>query len=272
MTIDDTFYKYDGDATVLHPPNSVSFDRQTRACSLFKKPDASPDHTTNNGGPVLQAVSSILHDVRLLVGGDRGGASDPTRSSSAPALTTDTKSSPAKNTPTKLHRYLKYAEAELGLDRISIFEHSLAREGYGPDILPYVTDEKLVMCGLSHGDAIRLKRGASEWWSGPKAKRTKVLDDVDNEPVEEKGMVRFEKRFAEGGTESLFGKGLREGINWREAEFVWWYFNDVTKKAEIVPDGFVPDIDKEYLDPNAPPFDYPPEAGASGNSASTTEL
>ncbi|KAF8957940.1 hypothetical protein BDZ97DRAFT_1628693, partial [Flammula alnicola] len=243
---------YDNEATILHPPNSVSFDRQTRARSLFKKPAASSDHGSSDGGPVLQAVSSILHDVRLMYGGDhRAEHSDhaQVRSASAPAAIIETKSSPVKNTPTKLRRYLEYAENELGLDSVLIFEHSLAKEGYGPDILPYVPDEKLVLCGLSHGDAMRLKRGASGWWNGPEAKRPKVMEDlVDKELEVEKRKIRFEKRFTDGGCASVFGPGIMTGRNWREDEFVWWYFNDVTKKLEKVPDGYIPEIDQEYLD------------------------
>ena len=51
------------------------------------------------------------------------------------------------------------------------YEDSLAREGYGPDILPEVDNKALVECGLTPGDAIRLKHGARDWWNGPEAKR-----------------------------------------------------------------------------------------------------
>ena len=85
--------------------------------------------------------------------------------------TSQIQSSPPKNTPSKLLRYLQHAEKHLGVQNAVTYEDSLAREGYGPDILPEVDNKALVECGLTPGDAIRLKHGARDWWNGPEAKR-----------------------------------------------------------------------------------------------------
>jgi hypothetical protein len=54
------------------------------------------------------------------------------------------------------------------------------------------------------------------------------------------------------GSHSVFGPGLVPGTNHRAHVFEWWFYNQLTKTLEKVPDGFVPDIDQEYMDPNAP--------------------
>lgn len=118
-------------------------------------------------------VSSILHDVRLLLTGNTSATSDKA-SHGVPAVTqrasTAPPVSPIKNSPTKLNRYLRYAEENLGVKNATIHEFSLASHGYGPDILEDVADSALITCGLTAEDAIRLKRGASDWWNGPEAK------------------------------------------------------------------------------------------------------
>lgn len=81
-------------------------------------------------------------------------------------------------TPTKLTRFLAYAEANLGVQNAPALELSLKMKGYGPDILHLVEDSKLCSLGMSPGDVLRLKRGAPEWYSSPNAKRPRV-DDGD---------------------------------------------------------------------------------------------
>jgi hypothetical protein len=165
--------------------------------------------------------------------------------------------SPIKNTPTKLNRYLRYAEEHLGVKNATRHEFSLASHGYGPDILEEVADNDLITCGLTAGDAIRLKRGASKWWKGPEAKRRKttaddeyaVLSEVPQESYNRSDYsIRFEKRFHTGGSHSLFGSGITPGRVQKSANFSWYYFNQVTRRTEPVPEGHVPILD---------PVEYP---------------
>ena len=47
----------------------------------------------------------------------------------------------------------------------------LSEWGYGPDIMKKIDKSDLISCGLSDGDALRLKRAARIWWTSPDAKR-----------------------------------------------------------------------------------------------------
>jgi len=128
---------------------------------------------------------------------------------------------------------------------------------------------ELVECGFTIGDALRLKRAASVWWASPDAKRTHRRSPTPIPTVREdlRERIRFEKRFADKtGCTSVFGPGIIPGKNLREKEFVWWFFNTVTRVVEKVPDGFVPDIDAEYLDFDAPPFEPSPSPDPIANT------
>lgn len=58
------------------------------------------------------------------------------------------------------------------------YKYALTQKGYGPDILPHIDNDMLVLCGLTYGDAIHLKQGASIWWNSPEVKCPKVIKDV----------------------------------------------------------------------------------------------
>jgi hypothetical protein len=157
-------------------------------------------------------------------------------------------SSPINYSPSKLPAFLQYAQDKLGVKNAMLYRYSLEGKGFGPDILPFVEDSQIVSCGVSAGDAIRLKRGASKWWESPEAKRPRPP------PAEEdyRTRIRFEKRFLEGGCASVFGPGMMPGKNHREDEFTWWYYDENEKQVRKVPDGLIPEIDQQYLDENAP--------------------
>lgn len=65
---------------------------------------------------------------------------------------------------------------------------------------------------------------------------------------------------------SVFGPGIVPGRNFRAKEFEWWFYNSRTEAVEKVPDGFIPDIDQEYIDPNAPLFEPSPSPEATGSA------
>jgi hypothetical protein len=187
-----------------------------------------------------------------------GTASSEPLTTPAPAST-----SSAINMPSKLTCYLNYAERVLGIMNAAIYEPSLSCEGYGPDILSFIDEKNLILCGLCAGDAIRLKQGASAWWNSPEAKRSKISvpEDAhsnDDEPQLDYKKIRFEKRFVDdGGCVTVFGAGLVEGVNCRYQEFTLWYYNEVMKHLEKVPSGYVPIVDPESLDLNEPPYESP---------------
>ena len=111
----------------------------------------------------------------------------------------------------------------------------------------------LVSCGLSDGDALRLKRAAWIWWTSPDAKRIwRSLTPIPAVHIDECDHIQFEKLYAsDGGSMSVFGPGIIPGKNFRVKEFEWWFYNAHTKAVEKVPDGFIPDIDLEYFDIHA---------------------
>jgi hypothetical protein len=74
-------------------------------------------------------------------------------------------SSPVCNTPSKLSRFLKYAEEQLGVHAATGYEENFHAHGYEPDILHLVEDSALQHIGLSEGDIIRLKKNALRWWN-----------------------------------------------------------------------------------------------------------
>lgn len=255
-------YKYDANTSADHPPNTLSFDPKTRARSLFEDPKK-----LTGGTDMLQVVSTILSDARALY-----APVTPSNMAVPPTTTpfpTAVSSSPAKNTPTKLSRFLRYVEEHEGIKDARMFEDMLSERGYGPDIMDEIDKNDLVSCGLSDGDALRLKRAARIWWTSPDAKRIRrSLTPIRAVHDDERDRIRFEKRYAiDGGSVSVFGPGIVPGKNFRAKEFEWWFYNTHTKAVEKVPDGFIPDIDPEYLDFNAPPYEpsLSPETTDSAN-------
>jgi len=51
---------------------------------------------------------------------------------------------------------------------------------------------------------------------------------------------------------SVFGSGLRPGRNRFPKCFTWFYYNTDKDCVEPVPPGFVPALDPQFLDINAP--------------------
>lgn len=109
------------------------------------------------------------------------------------------------------------------------------------------------------GDAVRLKRGASAWWTSPEAKRRRLPDQPQPQEnfFEPSYHLRFEKRFVDGGSKSVFGSGLVPGKNRRHRQFTWYYYNETTETLEQVPDGFIPTIDPATLEEEETPYKTP---------------
>jgi hypothetical protein len=257
----DNSLQTDGEVSRFNPPNTTAFDPQMRRRSLFQRPPNSTAASTSSEitAPLAQA-SELLREVRKLFGPASGSRHMSSDAPASPTPLQQIPASPPTNTPSKLQRYLEYAEKHLGVNEATLYENRLAQESFGPDIFPLISEQLLVNCGLTMGDAVRLKRGASTWWTSPEAKRSKLFHEPSpqNNLVETIYDIRFEKRFVEGGSMSVFGSGLVPGKNIHHREFTWYYYNRETKTVEIVPKGFIPIIDPEYLDINAPFYEPTP--------------
>lgn len=126
-------------------------------------------------------------------------------------------SSPVRPTPTKLTRFLEYAEDKLGVVNATTFEHRLREQSYGPDILHLADSNDLKSLGIDPGDVIRLKRGAPDWYNGPLAKRPRRMEHDGPQPpsppgaVNEEQKVSFERRWKDGTEAKRFwGPGVAE--------------------------------------------------------------
>ena len=138
-----------------------------------------------------------------------------------------------------------------------MFEDTLAEKGYGLDVI--MTDDinknNLISCGLTAGDAVCLKRTARTWWTSADAKCPCQHSPSPVRRYDDHEHIHFEKQYVnDSGSESVFGPGMVPGRNFRVKEFIWWFYNTCTETVEKVPDGLIPNIDSEYLDPNAPVY------------------
>ncbi|KAJ7633559.1 hypothetical protein DFH06DRAFT_1437490 [Mycena polygramma] len=185
-----------------------------------------------------QAVGSTsdlghLANIMTMIMGPRAAPTDPAaivnlhtppKKGSAPLSVHSPVLSPLKPTPTKLPRFLEYAETSLGIPTARTLESPMRRNGFGPDIMHMLEDKELIDLGMNKGDAIRLKAGAQTWWNGPNAKRKRdeetasghapfgfgsvgtgafaANNDLTTPPSKK---VSFETRFSDGGAERFYG-------------------------------------------------------------------
>ncbi|KAF8869581.1 hypothetical protein BD779DRAFT_1806845 [Infundibulicybe gibba] len=139
--------------------------------------------------------------------------------------------SPPKSSPSKLLAYLKYAEEHLGIAHVTNYENLLLHEGYGPDILPYIDEKSLILCGLTASDTICLK--------SPLPNEGPADGQLEPDP--------------EATPSALKRDGTIVGVH------LWWFYNEVTKSTEKVPNGFIPNRDPAFLsDPDAPSCESSP--------------
>lgn len=171
-------------------------------------------------------------------------------------------SSPSKNTPTKLRRFLEHAEKDLGVAGATFFHYSMEDKGYGPDILHEVPDSDLKGIGIKPGDVLRLKRDAPLWFNGPDAKRRRLVSGSTSRARDDSvpaTRTRFEKQWSDGGRASSFGDSMRPlgPDEERDCSFDWYYFSELTKSMIPVPPGYVPVLASEADendDPSSAPF------------------
>lgn len=153
-------------------------------------------------------------------------------------------SSPPKNTPTKLTRFLKYAATE-GVPDATMYEHRMKMKGYGPDILGDVETSDLVEIGIPPGDVLRLKRAAPVWWSSADAKRQCTKANAfgqDDSTDLVQSLIGFEKRYKDGSGAARTAGTLEPTDDFFDETFDWFYYFDAAKKMVPIPPGFMPVI------------------------------
>ncbi|KIM64577.1 hypothetical protein SCLCIDRAFT_75913, partial [Scleroderma citrinum Foug A] len=132
-------------------------------------------------------------------------------------------------TPSKLTRFLQYAEANLGVESAQTLEPALQRLGVGPDILSEMDDTLLQEAGISPGDIIHLKCGSSVWWNGPEArqKRSATQSESTEAPATKECKFQYEKHYEDGGRSHFTGgpiKPAEDGDDGKEFRDYDWYY------------------------------------------------
>lgn len=172
-------------------PNIPSFDAANMA--LFLHPAhkeqaqkaASQSLPSPNPAPDINSITSVLL-LQMLANLSSSGTCSPSTATvpTAPALTMpvhhvlERSASLPVPSPSKLMRFLRYAETELHVENATAFEQRLAAQHIGPDILPEIEDKILAMeIGILAGDIVHLKKGSITWWNGPEAKRKHRITD-----------------------------------------------------------------------------------------------
>ncbi|KIK36703.1 hypothetical protein CY34DRAFT_26258 [Suillus luteus UH-Slu-Lm8-n1] len=188
---------YDGEATTSMPPNIPSFDPAKREPALH---------------PMRRTASATSMAPPTVNANDINHATIPSTPIVRASVLTQ---SPAILTPSKLTRFLEYAEQELGVSQAMMYESSLRSIGAGPDILVEIADQELARIGLTPGDIIRLKKGSVTWWNGPLAKN-ELMDstkrkhsDTTNSEIPEDRRYQYEKRYHDGGRARINGSRMR---------------------------------------------------------------
>ena len=195
-----------------------------------------------SGGGDLIHLSQIISNVASLARVSSKPPTTPTRPRTSSSASTIR--SPTRNTPSKLSRFLEYAETTLGVENASAHEEGLRMLGFGPDILHLVDDGVLKNVGFTPGDVIRLKQNLQQWWNSTdaKCKRTSPTPPQSTPPNKR---VTFEKRYHDGGTYRLYGPKIIEGELTPDADFDWYYFCKARNTMTPLPIGCVPVVDGE---------------------------
>ncbi|KAF9020346.1 hypothetical protein BDP27DRAFT_1377945 [Rhodocollybia butyracea] len=201
-------------------------------------------YPSNSESPTSEGTTMLGHLATVFSSlSDLTNRRSQSPSRTAPSSATIT--SPAKNSPTKLPRFLEYAEKELGIEGAMLHRHTMEKARYGPDILSHVADEKLVALGVPEGDVIRLKQAAPVWWKGADAKRKR--NTLSDEGMRKKH-IRFEKRFKDGGGGTMWGTGLRRVGDDDDLpeDYDWFYFSSDVDALVPVPANYLPVFEDNF--------------------------
>jgi hypothetical protein len=132
--------------------------------------------------PHTSDLSAVAHIISSLTQAIRPPFQDGVTSAlptplKTPSSMTTQSSPPQTHSPSDIHRYLTYAQDKLGVEDATTYLLPLQLKRYGPDILADVAVADLTApdVGMAPGDALRLKRGSTDWWNHM-AKRQRELD------------------------------------------------------------------------------------------------
>ena len=236
--------QYDGATSVNCPPSTPMFDPISRKSSLrpcHPEPDV-PSNTVSASGDLAHISQIILNMASIAC-----VSSKPPMTPTRPRMSSSTSiRSPTWNTPSKLTRFLKYAETNLGVENACSHEEDLRMLGFGPDILRLVNDGVLKDVGFTPGDVIRLKQNSQQWWNSADAKcKWNSLMPPQSTPPNKR--VTFEKRYHGGGSYRLYGPKITEaeGDLPPNTDFDWHYFCKARNAMVPLPFGYVPVLDGE---------------------------
>lgn len=155
------------------------------------------------------------------------------------------------HTPSKLSRFLAYAETNLGVRNAAIYEGDLRRLGVGPDIIDQISDEILLKVGFSIGDVIRLKNGGLKWWLGPDAKR-KRGEGSATDILHPKKKMFYEMRYKDGGAKRFSAPAMKvadEGSGNAETDDYTLYYELSDQRIWLpVPYGYEVIVDQRRED------------------------
>lgn len=240
----------DGEATINEPPRTDVFNPAHRERILH------PDRRTaltQSSTPTsdLGHMASILSLVLPHANTGSSSIFNQSRPFNERPVTPPTSvpmpTSPVRPTPTKLARFLEYAEDELGVVNAKTFEDRLRGQSYGPDILHLADSSDLKSLGIDAGDVLRLKRGAPDWYNGPLAKRPRQIeDDIPQPPSPHTAMIEeqkvsFERRWKDGTEAKRFwGPGVAEYDGPRSEVWDDTYFCECLQMMVPVPPGYIP--------------------------------
>src|SRR5712672_3393210 len=243
----DLLLQYDGSVSVAHPPSTATFDPVNHKSSLCSQhhPNSASTPASSHGASrdlahILQIISSVASMARV----PSKPPSTPTRRHASSFVSVI--HSPTRNTPSKLSRFLEYAETNLSVENARLYEESLRMQGFGPDILHLVDDAALKDIGFTPGDVIRLKQNSQQWWNSADAKRKRANDTpspVQSTPPNKR--VAFEKRYSDGGSYRLYGPRIVEEHFSPGADVDWFYFCRAREAMVPLPPGHKPILDSK---------------------------
>jgi len=238
---------YDGHSTIHEPPNTQSFDPEKLKAVLYPTRHATAPQTPTSQ---ISNFALMLNSLTSFVGATRSIVSPQTPTRSSTGSQSNLVSTPLCPSPSQLHRYLHYANENLGVEDAEQYEFALQKEHYGPDILSEVPDEDLTSLGIPKGDVRRLKNGSLKWFHSSDAKRKHgELDGPDIHRTLSRGdetfgmdgrpekHVRYERRWPDGGCSTFHGPPMIEGESTTsDMETVYW--DEGIRKYVPVPQGY----------------------------------
>ena len=254
--------QYDGTTSSNSPPHSQTFDPINRRSSVVPSrrlaSTSAPSHVPSSlDESALASISQILSSFASIA---QTQSSSPSRQlPSTPSHSQVETQNPITpppavlssiiNTPSKLSRFLTYAEAHLGIPNARLYERCLEEMGYGPDILHLVDDSSLKDIGIKPGDVIRLKQHSLQWLNSSASKRKQSDHTSSTSSTPPNKRVRFEKRFHDGGLARLYGprivKAEGDELDSEKLLFDWFYHCKVRDAWLPVPSGCVPVLDDD---------------------------